>query len=114
MRIVMLATVVALLGACYSEGPSGRYYRRGDNDADDVSAPANQAFDAYTTNGDFVRVAQDARNGQLYIVEPGSMRGERVTLISQNGGNGGAALVTTDVGNNRYYSRGSAGDRPGQ
>ncbi len=104
MRTALLAAVVAILGtACYSE-PTGRYYRNENRVATQQVAP----FDAYTTNGDFVRVGQE-RDGDLVILEPASMRGMHVAMVQQDAGNG-AALVTTDV--RRGYRYGSGGDRP--
>ncbi len=112
MRTGILVAVIAVFGvACYSSAPSDRYYRRGDNVP--VAATPN-GFDAYTTNGDYVRIQQE-RDGDLVIVEPESMRGEHVAVISNDGANG-APLVTTDVTNGGWRARrpvGSAGDRPG-
>lgn len=113
MRTAILTAAIALFGvACYSSVPSDRYYRRGDV----APAATPMAFDAYTTNGDYVRV-QRARDGDLIVVEPDSMRGEHVALISEDGANG-SPLVSTDAGRvwrDRDYRRpmGSAGDRPG-
>ena len=90
MRIAMLAAAVALLGtACYTESAPKRYYV--------VEDRTPSEFDAYTVNGDFVRVARDRRTGDLIIVSPSELHGARVALVSDNGGFGGAALVTTDV-----------------
>ncbi|MCA1829018.1 MAG: hypothetical protein ABR567_06515 [Myxococcales bacterium] len=104
----MLAAAIALLGtACYSESAPNRYYV-----ARDRAAVAPAEFDAYTTSGDFVRVAQDRRTGDLIIVSPSELHGARVAIVSDNGGNG-APLVTTDVRGRRVIIReGSAGDRP--
>jgi hypothetical protein len=107
MRTALLAAAVALLGtACYSES-TGRYYRHDDRDR--MAQQQRVApFDAYTTSGDFVRVAQE-RDGDLVILEPSSMRGMHVALVNQDPGNG-TPLVTTDV--RRAYPYGSGGDRP--
>ena len=107
MRIGMLAAAVALLGAgCYTESAPSRYYV-----ARDREHPAE--FDASTTNGDFVRVRQEQRDGDLIIVSPSELRGERVALVSTHGGYGGAALVTTDLRSVPARAReGSGGDRP--
>ena len=104
MRTALLAAAVAFLGmACYSES-TGRYYRNSDR----TVAQRIEPFDAYTTNGDFVRVAQE-RDGDLVILEPASMRGMHVAVVTQDNGNG-TALVTTDV--RHGYRYGSGGDRP--
>ena len=100
MRTAMLAAAVALMGtACYQESVPDRYYAR---DRDRAVLPEN--FDAYTTNGSFVRVHRDQRTGDLLIVAPEELHGQRVALVSATGGQGGAPLVTSDV-------RGSGGDQ---
>ena len=105
MRIAMLAAAVALLGtACYTEPAPGRYYVVSDRHPDE--------FDAYTVNGDFVRVARDRGTGDLIIVSPSELHGARVALVSERGANG-TALVTTDVRPVRrvIIHEGSGGDR---
>lgn len=111
MRIGILVAAVAFLGvACYSEPSPHRYYVARDHDR--AVEPAE--FDAYTTSGDFVHVVRDRRTGDLLVASPSELHGERVALVSDNGGYGGAPLVTTDVrGTRRVIIReGSAGDRP--
>ena len=109
MRVGILAAAIALFGAaCYTESAPNRYYVARDR----VVEPAE--FDAYTTSGDFVHVVRDRRTGDLIVASPSELHGERVALVSGNGGYGGAPLVTTDVrGTRRVIIReGSAGDRP--
>ena len=89
MRTALLLATLSLMGtACFHESyDRGRYDRA-------------QAFEAYTTDGESVLVETDARTGNLYIVQPEQLRGERVVLVDQN--NGGRALVTRDVRMRRY------------
>ena len=102
MRTAILTAVVALLGtACYSSAPD-RYYVRGDH-------ARTAAFDAQTNDGDFVRVQQDSR-GDLYIIDPVQLRGQRVAMVNPDTGSG-VALVTTDTGPRRQYREGSGGDQ---
>lgn len=86
MRSLFFAVGVALLGtACVSSEPRDQYDRRyGDQRV--------EAFDAYLTDGSFVRVQQDRRSGEMTIVEPRSMTGEQVVMVNPNGG-GGLPLV---------------------
>jgi hypothetical protein len=110
MRIGILTAAVALFGvACYTESAPSRYYVARDRAA--VVEPGE--FDAYTTSGDFVHVVRDRRTGDLIIASPSELHGERVAIVSDTGGYGGAPLVTTDVRGRRVIIReGSAGDRP--
>ena len=108
MRIAMMAAAVALMGtACYRDTAPDRYYVARDRAMPDE-------FDAYTVNGDFVRVHRDRRDGDLLIVSPSELHGARVALVSEHGGYGGAPLVTTDVAGRRrvIIREGSGGDRP--
>jgi len=101
MRTAILTAVVALLGtACYST--PDRYYTRDDRNRAAV-------FEAQTTSGDFVRVQQDPRDGDLVIVDPIQLRGQRVAMVNRDTGRG-VALVTIDTGPRRYYREGSGGD----
>jgi hypothetical protein len=80
MRTVFLSATIALFGAaCVSSSP--RY----PEDRRDRQA---QTFDAYTTNGDFVRVQQDARSGDLVIVDPPQLSGDTVAMISRDSAQG--------------------------
>ena len=90
MRIALLLATLSLLGtACFHDS----YDRRSDR---------AQAFDAYTTDGESVLVETDSRTGNLYIVQPEQLRGQRVVLVDRD--NGGRALVTRDVRMRRYGS----------
>jgi hypothetical protein len=86
MRSLFVAIGIALLGtACASSEPRGQYDgRSGDQRA--------QVFDAYLTDGSFVRVEQDRRSGDMTIVEPRSMTGEPVVMVNPDAG-GGIPLV---------------------
>ncbi len=103
MRIASLIAALGLFGAaCASSAPERTYIVRAE--------PGTAAtFNAYTVDGDFVTVAQDSRTGEMWIVDPYSMNGERVAIVSAHGGVGGAPLVTMRTRPVRVH--GSAGDR---
>ena len=99
MRIALLLIVTSILGtACFHET---RSYER-----DRYDSTRSQRFEAYTTDGESVMVEQDPRTGDLYIVQPEQLRGERVALVNRD--DRGRTLVTRDVERRRY--EGSAGD----
>ena len=113
MRIAMLAAAALLGAACYS---SETPYRRAETTTTTTTttAKAPAVFDAYTTDGDAVRVQTDARTGEMFIVSPLNMRGVRVGMVDPRAGQYGTALVTTDVLPPAHTTpQGSAGDRPG-
>ena len=84
MRTALLLATLSFLGtACAHESYDRDRYDRA------------HAFEAYTTDGESVLVEEDARTGNLYIVQPEQLRGERVALVDRD--NGGRALVTRDV-----------------
>jgi hypothetical protein len=98
MRTALLLATLSLLGtACFHESYDRDRYDRA------------QAFEAYTTGGDSVLVEPDARTGNLYIVQPERLRGERVALVDRD--NGGRALVTRDVQMRRRYGNADPNDQ---
>jgi len=104
MRTLFLATAVAILGtACASSEPRERYGRRYDDRRD-------QVFDAYTTDGAYVRVQQDPRSGDLMIVEPAALNGQHALMVNQDPGNG-MPLVEIAAGPQYRRYQGSGGDR---
>jgi hypothetical protein len=99
MRTALLLVVSSILGtACFPETRSDR------RDRYDAAQP--QAFEAYTTDGNYVTVQQDPRTGDLFIVQPEQLRGERVAIVNRN--DRGQVLVTRDVQTRRR--QGSGGD----
>jgi hypothetical protein len=99
MRTALLLIPASILGtACVHEG------RPYDRDRYDSTRP--QAFEAYTTDGESVLVEQDPRTGDLFIVQPEPLRGERVAIVNRD--DRGRTLVTRDVQARRH--EGSAGD----
>lgn len=98
MRTALLLTIASILGtACFPETRSDR------RDRYDTAQP--QAFEAYTTDGNYVTVQQDPRTGDLFIVQPEQLRGERVAIVNDQG----QVLVTRDV-QTRRRQEGSGGD----
>ncbi len=79
----LLAAIVLLASACYSSTP--RYADRAPVDRREQMA---QSFDAYTTDGQFVRVQPDARTGQLVITDPANLSGDTVAMVNRDGGQG--------------------------
>ncbi|TMA11630.1 MAG: hypothetical protein E6J84_13650 [Deltaproteobacteria bacterium] len=99
MRTALLLIAASILGmACAHEG---RPY-----DRDRYDSTRQRTFEAYTTDGDSVLVEQDPRTGDLLIVQPEQLRGERVAIVNRD--DRGRTLVTRDVQGRRY--EGSAGD----
>jgi len=99
MRTAFLLVAASILGtACVRES------RPYDRDRYDSTRP--RAFEAYTTDGDSVLVEQDPRTGDLFIVQPEQLRGERVAIVNRD--DRGRTLVTRDVQTRRY--EGSGGD----
>jgi hypothetical protein len=100
MRTALLLIVASILGtACFPETRSDR------RDRYDTTQP--QAFEAYTTDGNYVTVQQDPRTDDLFIVQPEELRGERVAIVNRN--DRGQVLVTRDV-QTRRRQEGSGGD----
>src|SRR3954453_19650871 len=97
MRNALLLILASVLGsACYSSQPQpypGGYER----------APP---FEADTTDGNNVLVAEDPRSGYFFIVEPIELRGQQVAIVNRQGER---MLVTRDV-RVRHRYQGSAGD----
>jgi hypothetical protein len=83
MRTAVLVAASILVTACYREARPG------------YDARQSQVFEAYTTDGQYVTVQQDPRTGDLFIVQPEQLRGERVAIVNRN--DQGRVLVTRDV-----------------
>ena len=106
MRIASLIAALGLIGAACAPTytPERAVYVR-------AEPGTSAAFDAYTTDGDFVRVIQDQRTGDMIIVDPPTLNGEHVAVVSAHGAMGGAPLVTLRATPARVRVHGSAGDR---
>lgn len=101
MRIAPLIVALGLLGAaCASSDRQAM-----------VNAQPGATFEATMIDGDSVRVMQDAKTGDLYIVDPASRSGEKVAIVSAHGGVGGGPLVTLSSTRSNAAAHGSAGDR---
>src|SRR5438552_8107980 len=105
MRIAPLIAALGLFGAaCASSAPDRAVIVRAE--------PGTAAtFEAYTTDGDFVRVMQDQRTGDMIIIDPPTLNGEHVAFISAHGAMGGGPLVALRPTPARVRVHGSAGDR---
>src|SRR5205085_1533548 len=99
MRAFLL--IATLFGAaCYTAAP----YQYGTHDR-------VREFDAQTTGGDYVRVAEDLRTGDVTIIDPASRRGEHVVMVDSRAS---TPLVAVDVAPRRVVRKvivkeGSAG-----
>jgi hypothetical protein len=100
MRTALLLIAASILGTACVHDETRAY------DRDRYASAHPRAFEAYTTDGDSVLVEPDPRTGDLFIVQPEQLRGERVAIVNRD--DHGRALVTRDVQERRY--EGSAGD----
>jgi hypothetical protein len=96
MRFLSIAIGVLWLGTACASGE-----RREPYEGRRYEAQQTQSFDAYTTDGSWVRVQQDRRTGELFITDPPGMSGERVVMINPSAASGSPLVEVRPDGDRR-------------